>query len=34
MQALTGIVSIDLKPQCGQVSVLVKTTWADIGKFA
>jgi hypothetical protein len=34
MHALTGIVSTDLKPQCGQVSVLVNTTSADIGKFA
>jgi hypothetical protein len=31
MQALTGIVSIDFMPHCGQVRVLVKITSADIG---
>jgi len=34
MQALTGIVSVDLKPQCGQVSVLVRTKSSDIERFA
>jgi hypothetical protein len=34
MQALTGIVSIDFMPQCGQVSVLVNTTSTDIGPAA
>jgi len=31
MHALIGIVSIDFKPQCGQVSVLVSTTSPDTG---
>jgi hypothetical protein len=34
MQALTGIVSIDFSPQCGQVSVLVNTTSTVIGQVA
>jgi len=34
MHALTGIVSVDWKPQCGQVNVLVKTTSPDIAQSA
>jgi hypothetical protein len=31
MHALTGIVSVDFEPQCGQVSVLINMTSPDIG---
>jgi hypothetical protein len=34
MQALSGIVSVDLKPQCGQVSVLFNMTSPDIAQSA
>jgi hypothetical protein len=34
MHASTGIVSTDFRPHCGQVSVLVSTTSADIRRLA